>query len=156
MKLEEIIQEQVKRSEIDTISPDENGIYHLIINEKHVVMLEPSLDDKGFFLYSVIGTVADDDNQILAEILSEGLFDETSKTSIGIDRDTNSLVLWQHFNYENTDFETFNHELESFIPIFEYWNEKVSKHIIPEQHIKSLQDQKLNLSHDKKMEIFLA
>ena len=153
MKLKEIIQEQAKQSEINALSSDENGIYHLIINEKHVVMLEPSLDDKGFFLYSVIGAV---ETQILTEILSESLFDKTSKTSIGIDMDTDSLVLWQYFDYETTDFETYNNELESFIPIFEYWNEKITKHIIPEQHIKSLEDQKLALSKDKKMEIFLA
>jgi hypothetical protein len=156
MKVADIIEEQSNQSKIDPISPDENGIYHLVANDEHIIMLENSLDEVGFFMYSVIGEINEQETQILYEILADTLFDETNHTSISIDRDTSSLVLWQYFYNETTSFAIYQQELENFISVFEYWSNKASKYLLPEQHINSLKKQRLSLAPDQKMNIFLT
>ena len=71
MQLEEILQEYKRQYHITEIPKDNLGVYRLLIDNKYFIMFEKTFDDKGFFLYSVIGTLHPTESNIAFEILSE-------------------------------------------------------------------------------------
>lgn len=122
MKLDELVESYSRDQGL--VKPDAtNGIYRFTINNSVVIALEGSTDQKGFFLYSVIGSLPPGrESEIALKALNGNLFGkETGKGSIGYDPVTNSLVLYEYFSEYHTDLDSFKLSFRSFVQYLVYW-----------------------------------
>lgn len=75
------------------------------INDDKVIAFEESLERGFFYLFSVIDTLPHQKEiEILQEALSANLFHkETGQASIGFDKETRALVLFQKISFDHMD-----------------------------------------------------
>lgn len=157
MELETILKKYGESKGLEQVEFDKTGVCRLIINNNFVVAWEKSLDGKGFFTYSIIGTIpVGEEKRLGLMALSGNLFGiETGRANLGYDSHTRSLVLFQYYEKENLDFSIYTDQFNEFIDYLSYWNQKLETSETP-----SFPDQRLSemsvLKSGKKMKIFFA
>lgn len=129
MKLEDLLLEHGKRQQIGKLKLNSAGICSLVVNETCVVSFEKSLDGKGFFIYAVVGILPiEREKEISVMALIGNLFGkETGKANLGYAQHNRSLVLFEYFDEETTDFATYYINFEEFVGFLTYWMNKLEK-----------------------------
>lgn len=127
MKLEEILEEQAKMMKMPGLRLDELGACHFVVNETTAVTIEKSLDGRSFYLHALVATVlAGEDESLFAELLEANLFGkETGAATLAYDAETRSVVLFQQFEEETTDYTQYQEALERFVGVCNHWKEKL-------------------------------
>ncbi len=128
MNFDVLINEFVKSHGI-SVSLDKDGICHFLINNTIAVSLEKTLDEKGFFLYTILSKIPPGRELPFTLAALEGnLFGkETNLSSIGYDPQTNSLVLFRHFDGFHTHLSDLSQGFEEFLQIFAHWMNKLKQ-----------------------------
>ncbi len=122
MDLESILREYGERMKLGKLGLDSSGICTLLV-EDHLVSFEKSLHHEGFYVYSSIGHIPSGREQELGLMVLEGnLFGkETGRASIGYVGQSRTLVLFEYFDHETTDFTNFSQRFKSFLQHLFYW-----------------------------------
>jgi len=130
MDLKSLITQYLRLKSGYPLQKDES-IIKLQINDT-VVAFEEALEGNAFFMFAVIDTVPHErELEIMREALSGNLFHkETGDASIGYDKETRTLVLFQKIPLEHMD----EHKLESALTIFlahlSYLKTKFEPHVL--------------------------
>jgi hypothetical protein len=133
MKLEDILLEHGRRDKIGKLELNASGVCSLVVNETCVVSFEKSLDGKGFFIYAVVGElpVEKEKEPSIMALIGNLFGKETGKANLGYAPHNHSLVLFEHFEEEYTDFFSYYHKFEEFIGYLAYWINKLEKSDVP-------------------------
>jgi len=127
MKLENLLPEYAQKLGMGKIVPEADGIVTLRFNDEHLVTLEPSLDGEGFYIYSVVGSMPEMEEELARELLGSNLFGkETGHASLGYEPTVGALLLFQFFHHETTDLTAFEKELEKFLGYLAHWKGRLS------------------------------
>lgn len=129
MILSEILAQVAQQSGAPRAETDAMGVTRLLINEKYLVHLRSSADDKYFYMYSKAGQLPQTSARgSLCEMLLEAnLFgDETGKAMFSVHKETNTIILMKIFEAANTSFESYQHDFQLFINSLAHWKEKLA------------------------------
>jgi hypothetical protein len=96
---------------------DENNVCHLIFDQGHELIFEPSADHCFASLYSVLGQLpAIDLVTVYEAVLARNLFGlATGHASICVDKTAQELILFQALNPMYMDASAFIYTVESFV-----------------------------------------
>ena len=158
MKLEDIVLELGVRKDFGKIEPNDAGIYYVVANEKSVVAIEKSLDEKGFYIYSSVGVLPEGlEEELGLKALAGNLFGkETGHATLGFHSDTRSLILFQYFAEEPLTIMEFENSFDLFVNYLAYWVEKVEAVELADFEKISLERHLLDLTDHKKIKLFFA
>ena len=102
---------------------DENNHCILLFDEK--IVLNIDLDEEGskLVIYGYVGEIPLDCREAIFEKALEGNFfwNETDGGTLGIDKQSQSLVLAKAFSLPLQNIELFEDQLASFVEIVEKW-----------------------------------
>ena len=102
---------------------DENNHCILLFDEK--IVLNIDLDEEGskLVIYAYVGEIPLDCREAIFEKALEGNFfwNETDGGTLGIDKQSQSLVLAKAFSLPLQNIELFEDQLASFVEIVEKW-----------------------------------
>ena len=102
---------------------DENNHCILLFDEK--IVLNIDLDEEGskLVIYAYVGEIPLDCREAIFEKALEGNFfwNETDGGTLGIDKQSQSLVLAKAFSLPLQNVELFEDQLASFVEIVEKW-----------------------------------
>ena len=102
---------------------DENNHCILLFDEK--IVLNIDLDEEGskLVIYGYVGEITLDCREAIFEKALEGNFfwNETDGGTLGIDKQSQSLVLAKAFSLPLQNIELFEDQLASFVEIVEKW-----------------------------------
>lgn len=129
MNFDTIINEYARSHGIAPLAFDEQGILHFLINDTIAVSIEKTLDNQGFFIYTVLGKIpAGRELTFTLATLEGNLFGkETGRASIGYDPLTHSLVLFRYFDGAYLETNTLANGFDDFLQIYAYWMGKLNK-----------------------------
>ena len=106
---------------------DDNGHCILLFDEK--IVLNMDFDEKGekLVIYAYIGEIPLECREVIFEKALEGNFfwNETDGGTLGIDKQSQSLVLAKSFSLPLNDFNIFEDQLASFVEIVEKWISRI-------------------------------
>lgn len=106
---------------------DENNHCILLFDEK--IVLNIDLDEEGskLVIYAYIGEIPLECREVIFEKALEGNFfwNETDGGTLGIDKQSQSLVLAKSFSLPLKDTEVFEDQLASFVEIVEKWIHRI-------------------------------
>jgi hypothetical protein len=106
---------------------DENNHCILLFDEK--IVLNIDLDEEGskLVIFAYIGEIPLDCREIIFEKALEGNFfwNETDGGTLGIDKQSQSLVLAKAFDLPLSNVELFEDQLASFVEIVEKWINRI-------------------------------
>lgn len=158
MKLEDLLAQLSESEELGELKLDSNGICRILINENYLIAIERDLSEEKFFLYSNIGIIPGGfEGEIGLLALTGNLFGkETGNSHIGYVPQTRSLVLFQDFNEESTDFPTFQKTFREFVQYLVYWTSKLEKTINKNHNISSPEAKAIEFSRIEHKTIFFA
>jgi hypothetical protein len=102
---------------ISSLKFDENNVCHLIFDQGHELVFEPSPDNCFASLYSVLGHIPAVDVQTFYEaVLDRNLFGiATGHASICVDKNVKEVILFQAINPMYSDSSAFIFLVEAFI-----------------------------------------
>lgn len=131
MKLKTLINRFLSKNGGYPLQSDESLI-RIRINDETIVGFEESLDHGSFYLFSVIDTLPHGKElEVLTEALASNLFNkETGQASIGLDKETKTLVLFQQLELAHMDENLLQHKVESFIAHLSYLKAKFEELIV--------------------------
>ena len=158
MELEKLLQQQAKQEKIKDLTLDKNGICRLLVDGKHSIVLEKSIDKKSFYMYAIVCSLQCNEQQkrsIFTQALSGNLFQkETGTAVLGLDEDTNNIILSEHIEEHSIDFQSYYHKLENFVSTLVYWQQKIEKFLQKVPH--HIDDVPLDLLQKENMRIFFV
>ncbi|MCB1111704.1 MAG: type III secretion system chaperone [Chlamydiales bacterium] len=127
MNIKNILLEYGKESGLGKLTLNEQGKCTLFINNTFLICFEPAESREGFFAYSVIEGVDTEDKDQLTALLQGNLFgSETGLASIGYDPVTRSIVFFEYFDDEQTDYSEFKRRMSEFVSYLHYWKAKLT------------------------------
>ena len=110
---------------------DDNGHCILLFDEK--IVLNMDFDEKGekLVIYAYIGEIPLECREVIFEKALEGNFfwNETHGGTLGIDKQSQSLVLAKSFSLPLNDFNIFEDQLASFVEIVEKWISRIENYL---------------------------
>ncbi|MDR2769455.1 MAG: type III secretion system chaperone [Puniceicoccales bacterium] len=110
---------------------DENNHCILLFDEK--IVLNIDFDEAGskLVIYAYVGEIPLDCREIIFEKALEGNFfwNETDGGTLGIDRQSQSLVLAKAFDWPLKRIESFEDELATFVEVIEKWISRIENFI---------------------------
>lgn len=123
MDLEGILLEYGALMNLGKLRLDSSGICTLLIEDHYLVSFEKSLHHEGFYVYSSIGHIPSGKEKDLALMALEGnLFGkETGRANIGYVSQSRTLVIFEYFDHETTDFAIFLQRFKDFLQHLFYW-----------------------------------
>lgn len=158
MKLSEILEQAVQQSGAPRVETDALGVTRLLINDKYLIHLRSSPDEKFFYLYSKAGELpqAGKKDTICEMLLEANLFGEdTGNAMFSVHRETRSIILMKIFDASNTTLESYQRDFQLFINTLAYWKEKLAGGIVDGSKQPAETDV-LNLMGRKDKKIFFA
>jgi hypothetical protein len=112
-----------KNLNIPDLALDDNNHCILLFDEK--IVLNIDLDEEGekLVIYAYVGEVPLECRELMLERALEGNFfwNETDGATLGIDRQSQSLVLTKAFEMPLRKPKEFEDELASFVEVVEKW-----------------------------------
>lgn len=123
MDLESILKEYGKSMHVDKLQLDKSGLCTILINDNFLVTFEKSLDREGFYVYAKIGNLSPSNEKEVALMVLEGnLFGkETGQANIGYVNPSRTLVLFEYFDKNFTDYVHFSQRFNDFLQHLFYW-----------------------------------
>jgi hypothetical protein len=108
---------------IPDLALDENNHCILLFDEKIVLNIDLDEEGKKLVTYAYIGEVPLECRELVLEKALEGNFfwNETDGGTLGIDRQSQSLVLAKAFGLPLKDSKVFEESLASFVEVVEKW-----------------------------------
>ncbi|MDR1665765.1 MAG: type III secretion system chaperone [Puniceicoccales bacterium] len=108
---------------IPDLALDENNHCILLFDEKIVLNIDLDEEGKKLVTYAYIGEVPLECRELVLEKALEGNFfwNETDGGTLGIDRQSQSLVLAKAFGLPLKDPKNFEENLASFVEVVEKW-----------------------------------
>jgi hypothetical protein len=110
---------------------DENNHCILLFDEK--IVLNIDFDEEGgkLVIYAYVGEIPLDCREIIFEKALEGNFfwNETDGGTLGIDKQSQSLVLAKAFDWPLKNIEVFEDELATFVEVIEKWISRIENFI---------------------------
>lgn len=141
MTLETILMEYGKAKHLGKLQLDSSGVCTLLFNKNYLVTFEKSLNKDGFYVFSSIGTMPPNKEQEISLMVLKGnLFGkETGQASIGYVEQTRTLVLFEYFDNNTTDFTHFSQRLNQFLQHLFYWVVKLEStdQSVPQHTLKN-------------------
>lgn len=154
MELEKLLELFNEERSGDPLKLNTEGICRFYLIENLLVSLEKSVEDGGFYLYSVIGFVPPaKEKKMSIEALSGNLFGkDTGKACLGYIPESHTLILFQYIPGEGTDLPAFKRVLEEFSAYLKQWHEKLEQVETLEEVVSSAR----HVSSTKGLQIFFA
>lgn len=110
---------------------DENNHCMLLFDER--IILNMDLDEPGSLLviYAYIGEVPIECREPIYQKVLEGNFfwKETEGATLGLDRQSQSLVLAKSFHLPMTDIHSFEDQLAIFVEVVEKWMARIERFV---------------------------
>jgi len=158
MKLEEILSEFSKKEGIENLTLDSFGKCKLIIDDRLLIVFEKSLEEEGFYLYSIVTEVPlSREKEITIMALEGNLFGkETGSANLGLHSDSRSLILFDYFQESETNYSVFDGRYSSFLQHLVYWKRKTENEHPPELQDICLEKHVFDLKDYQDMKIFFA
>lgn len=108
---------------------DDNNHCILLFDEK--IVLNMDLDEEGnkLVIYAYIGEIPLECRETIFEKALEGNFfwNETDGGTLGIDKQSQSLVLAKSFSLPLKDFNAFEDQLATFVEVVEKWINRIEQ-----------------------------
>lgn len=103
-----------------------DSVIKLTINDDTIIAFEESLDHGNFYLFSIIDSITPErELEVLKEALTSNLFHkETGEGSIGFDKDTKALVLFEKISLEHMDEYKLQERITKFLAYLSYLKAK--------------------------------
>ncbi|MDR2396944.1 MAG: type III secretion system chaperone [Puniceicoccales bacterium] len=110
---------------------DENNHCILLFDEKIVLNIDFDEEGSKLVIYAYVGEIPLDCREIIFEKALEGNFfwNETDGGTLGIDRQSQSLVLAKAFDWPLKNIEIFEDELATFVEVIEKWISRIENFI---------------------------
>ena len=118
-----IIQELGKNINLPDLKPDEDNYCCLGFDDKIVTHIQYNEENNIIMLFSQIGIVAKDKQAVIyPKLLKANLFWQgTGGATVGVDDETNEVVLCYQTTFYDFDFKKFEELLEGFVNTSELW-----------------------------------
>jgi len=115
---------------------DDNNHCILLFDEKIVLNMDFDEEGNKLVIYAYIGEIPLECREAIFEKALEGNFfwNETDGGTLGIDKQSQSLVIAKAFPLPLTDFNTFEDQLATFVEVVEKWITRI------EQYLKEVQE----------------
>lgn len=115
--------------ELPTLALDENDHCVLLFDDKVVLNMELDIEKELLIIYSYLGEVPFEGRETIFETLLESnlFWKDTQGATIGIDKQTQTVVLAFPMELPLKKRETFEERLSSFVEITESWINKLEK-----------------------------
>ncbi len=127
MTIDEILAEFGKRSGMENLGRDGNGVCRLVFDEIFDVDIE--LYDDQVSIFAIIGSVEDVDGGMLRVMLAANLDGaDTGNATLAVDELSESVVLCRRLPVAGLTYPTFEHALEDFVHGFQRWRLKLDGH----------------------------
>lgn len=158
MKLEDLLNDLGKKLGVDPIPKTKDGVYRIQVTKSNFLNFEPSLDNIGFYLYSVIGRVRpNQEKEVYKEALAGNLFGtQTGKAGLGCAVEKGLLILFQTMEEKNLEQVDFEEQVTLFCQYLFFWIEKLSRLQESDLGIIPLQRQFRGLKETSDLKIFFA
>jgi hypothetical protein len=110
---------------------DENNHCILLFDEKIVLNIDFDEEGSKLVIYAYVGEIPLDCREIIFEKALEGNFfwNETDGGTLGIDKQSQSLVLAKAFEWPLKNIEIFEDELATFVEVIEKWISRIENFI---------------------------
>ncbi|MDR1255057.1 MAG: type III secretion system chaperone [Puniceicoccales bacterium] len=110
---------------------DENNHCILLFDEKIVLNIDFDEEGSKLVIYAYVGEIPLDCRETIFEKALEGNFfwNETDGGTLGIDKQSQSLVLAKAFGWPLKNIETFEDELATFVEVIEKWISRIENFI---------------------------
>lgn len=128
MNFDELIRDLTKEFHLENLEREPNGSCVVLINDKFHVHLEP-LDEDGFIIYTSICPLPSvNRTELLENVLQANLYGkQTLGNGFGIDKKSDSLILFRRFESEVVDYKHVKDTLNEFISVANHWTEEIFK-----------------------------
>ncbi len=115
---------------------DDNNHCILLFDEKIVLNMDFDEEGSKLVIYAYIGEIPLECREAIFEKALEGNFfwNETDGGTLGIDKQSQSLVIAKAFILPLADFNAFEDQLASFVEVVEKWITRI------EQYMKEVQE----------------
>lgn len=102
--------------EFSTRIRSDHGCYAVKVNDSTVVYLDPSGDHSSFVIYTAIGEVPSNPENTFRRLLIKNLYGVgTLNATIGLDEQTNKIILHRRLENAHTTYETFQVALKQLV-----------------------------------------
>ena len=110
---------------------DDNNHCILLFDEKIVLNMDFDEEGEKLVIYAYIGEIPLECREVIFEKALEGNFfwNETDGGTLGIDKQSQSLVLAKSFSLPLNDFNVFEDQLASFVEIVEKWISRIEDYL---------------------------
>ncbi|MDR0646919.1 MAG: type III secretion system chaperone [Puniceicoccales bacterium] len=110
---------------------DENNHCILLFDEKIVLNIDFDEEGSKLVIYAYVGEIPLDCRETVFEKALEGNFfwNETDGGTLGIDKQSQSLVLAKAFDWPLKHIEGFEDELATFVEVIEKWISRIENFI---------------------------
>lgn len=132
MSLRDILLKLEKKSGLESLQFSKDGAISFVFNDRYTTTLEKSADEHELTLYGVIGQLPfEDKERYLLALLQANLFGRaTGGASIGLDPDTQEIILFRTFIIAHLPFDSFFEELTHFLHMQQEWTEKLKDKVL--------------------------
>lgn len=132
MSLRDILQKLEKKSGLESLQFSKDGAISFVFNTHYTTTLEKSADERELTLYGVIGQLPfEDKERYLLMLLQANLFGrKTGGASIGLDPDTQEVILFRTFEVAHLQFDHFFEELTRFLGMQQEWSENLKDKVL--------------------------
>lgn len=158
MKLEHLLEEFGIKKGLGKLGLDSLGKCRVVVDNWLMLNIEKSLDNRGFFLYSVVTEVTPEREKELGLMaLGGNLFcKETGEANLGYLPQSRALVLFSYIEEATIDYPGFEEKFSKFIQYLAYWKNKVEQEASPQLRDIALDKHILDLQRHKDLKIFFA
>ncbi len=110
---------------------DDNNHCILLFDEKIVLNMDFDEEGEKLVIYAYIGEIPLECREVIFEKALEGNFfwNETDGGTLGIDKQSQSLVLAKSFTLPLSDFNVFEDQLATFVEIVEKWISRIEDYL---------------------------
>ena len=114
---------------------DDNNHCILLFDEKIVLNMDFDQEDNKLVIYAYIGEIPLECRELVFEKALEGNFfwNETDGGTLGVDKQSQSLVLAKSYTLPIEKFNDFEDQLASFVEIVEKWIVRIETFVENEQ-----------------------
>lgn len=158
MKVEHLLEEFGLKKGLGKLELGALGKCRIVVDNVLVVTIEKSLDNRGFFIYSVVSEIPPEKEKELGLMaLGGNLFrKETGEASLGFHPKSRALILFSYIDEGVIDYAGFEDKFNDFIKYLAYWKNKVEIEAPPELNDISIEKHIFDLKKHKDLKIFFA
>ena len=115
------------------MEPDEDGHWE-IVTDDFAVHIESVAESESVFVYSLVGLMPEDPPvELLSHLLHANFFTrETAGATLGVDKFSDSIVLFVRWSQSELDHDSFEQRLLDFFEATDLWVKRIDSWLVAE------------------------